>query len=113
MAEHSLTSVFCELVSLTVSTVCLDSRVSPLRRCWVKGVWVLWCNEPAALLAVWLGTVMCCCGNTGMAQTLNKEFAWKVQTEEENSPTTPVQIRTENLLIRSLTLYELNYPDHL
>ena len=93
MAEHSLTSVFCELVSLTVSTVCLDSRVSPLRRCWVKGVWVLWCNEPAALLAVWLGTVMCCCGNTGVEQTLNRNLHGKFKLKKKILP--PLLFRFE------------------
>ena len=34
-----------------VPTLCPDSTVSPLRLCWVKGVFVFRCNLPPAILA--------------------------------------------------------------
>ena len=45
--------------------LCRDSIASPLRRCWVTGVCVFRCNLPPALLADWLGSFTCLCGNMG------------------------------------------------
>ena len=53
----------------------------------------LWCNEPAALLAVWLGTVMCCCGNTGVEQTLNRNLHGKFNLKKKILP--PLLFRFE------------------
>ena len=54
----------CELVSRQVPILCLHSgTVSPLH--WVKGVCVVRCNLPLALLADWPGSFTCHCDNTG------------------------------------------------
>ena len=45
--------IACELVSL----IYLDSKVSPLRHGWIKGVCVFRCNLPPALLAKWPGSL--------------------------------------------------------
>ena len=56
-----------------VPTLCLDSSiVSPLWLCWVKGVCIFRCNLPPALLAEWLGSFTCHCGNAGVERTLNE-----------------------------------------
>ena len=51
---------------------CLDSGiVRPHRLRWVKGVCVLSCNLPPALLAEWPGSSTCQCGNIGVERTPN------------------------------------------
>ena len=73
VAECSQTSCVWT-VSGQVPTLCLDSGiVSPLRLNWVKGVCLLRCNLPPALLAEWPGSFMCHCGNTGVKRSLNKK----------------------------------------
>ena len=49
-----------------VSRLCLDSMVSPLRRHWIKDVFVFSCNLPPALLAGWLKSFTCSFCNTGL-----------------------------------------------
>ena len=49
-------------------------RHSPLWLRWVKGVFVFRCNLPPALLAEWLGSFMCHCGNTRLERTPNKRW---------------------------------------
>ena len=44
-------------------TLCLDSIDSPLKLRWVKGVLVLRCNMPLALLAEWPGSFTCHCSS--------------------------------------------------
>ena len=51
----------------SVSTLCLDSMVSPLWLRCVNGVCVFRCNLPPALLAEWPRSFMCHCGNTGVS----------------------------------------------
>ena len=46
-------------------TLCLDSKVSPLWLCRVKGVRVLRCNPSPALSAEWQGSFTCHCSNVG------------------------------------------------
>ena len=71
------------------------------------------CNLPSALLAEWPGSFTCHWGNMGVEQMLNKEAAHKVNSGEENSPTTPAKIWTCNLSIISLTLYGTSVvPSH-
>ena len=48
-----------------VPKLCLNSIVSPLWLQWIKGVHVFRCNLPSVLLADWLGSATCHCGNTG------------------------------------------------
>ena len=66
-----------------VPTLCLDSIVSPLRLRWVKGVCVIRCNLPPALLAEWPGSFTCHCGNTGMERTSNKNRCRKLTLEKK------------------------------
>ena len=95
----------CPFISCKVTTLCLDSSiVSPLWLHWVKGVCMFRCNLPPALLAEWLGSLTCHCGNTGVERTQNKESTYKVDSEENKSPTAPARIQTCNLLIVSLAL---------
>ena len=76
-------------------------------------VHVFRCNLPPALLAEWLGSFMCHCSNTGVEWAVN-ESALKVNSEEENSAVTSARIRTRNLLIESLALYQvIPAPSHL
>ena len=101
-----------ELVSWQVPTLCLDSGInSPLGFRWVKGVCVFRCNLPPVLLAEWPGSFTCHCSNTGVKWTPNKS-AHKVNSGEENSPTTPAAIRTCNLSITSPALYQQATPVH-
>ena len=75
--------VACELISGWVPTLCLDSIiVSPLRFHLVKGVCMLWCNLPPALLAERLGSFTCHCGNTGVEWTLTKSQHMKLMLEK-------------------------------
>ena len=58
---------------LDIPKQCLDSGiVSPLWLCWVNGVCMFRCNLPPALLAEWLGSFKCHCGNMGVERMLNK-----------------------------------------
>ena len=76
--------VASELVSRSVPTLCLDSDIiSPLWLRWVKGVCVFRCNLPPALLAEWLGSFMCHCGNTGVERTPNKIQHTKLTLEKK------------------------------
>ena len=50
----------------------VSGLVSPLRLCCVNGVCVFRCNLPPALLAEWLGSFTCHCGNSGVERTPNK-----------------------------------------
>ena len=85
--------VTCKLLSKQVPTLCLDSGiVTPLRLCWVKGVFVFRWNLPPALLVEWLRSFTCHSGNMGVEQTPKKESAHKVNSGEENSPITPAGI---------------------
>ena len=81
------------------SHICLDSGiVSPHQLHWVKGVRVLNCNLPPALLAEWPGSFTCLCGNTGVEWTLNKSHHTNLTLEKKIlTPTTPAGIRTHNL----------------
>ena len=128
MAQRAeMTVTKCTLTScvwacfLIGSTLCLDSDiVSPHRLHWVEGVClfrfilppallascdVILCGwlgskyQLTALLAEWPGSFTCHCGNTGMERTLNKESAHRVDSGENNSPTTPARIQTCNLSI--------------
>ena len=81
-----------------------SSRVSPLRLCWVKGVFMFMCNLPPALLADWLWSFTRHCDNMRVEWTPNKESAHKVDSGEGNSPTAPARIRTHNLSITSPAL---------
>ena len=102
--------VACELVYGQVPTLCLDSGiVSPLWLHWVKGVCLFRCNLPPTLLVEWLGSFTCHCSNTGMERTKTKSVH-KVNSGEENSPTTPAGIRTHNLSIMSPALLPTSYP---
>ena len=75
-----------------VPTLCLNSGiVNPLQLHWVKGACVFWCNLPLALLH-------------GARMDTEKESAYKVDFEEENSPAALARIQTRNLLITSPVL---------
>ena len=54
------------------------------------------CNLPPALLEEWPGSLMCCCGNTGVEQVPNWESAQKVDPGEENSHATSAWTRTHD-----------------
>ena len=83
-------------------TLCQDrGTVSPLRLCWVKGVWMFRCNLPPALLAEWPGSFKCHCCNTGGGTDTEWESAHKVDSGEENCPAAPARIWTRNLSIPS------------
>ena len=89
----------------------LDSRiVSPLRLRWVKGVCVLRCNLPPALLAEWPGSFTCHCGNTGVERTPNMSQHTKLTLEKKNATVVPTGIRTRNLSITSPAFLPINYP---
>ena len=60
-------------------------------------------NLPPALLAEWLGSFTCYCGNTGWNGDRN-ESAQKVDPWEEISPTAHAGIRTRDLSITSPAL---------
>ena len=65
-------------------TLCLDSGiVSPLQLHWVKGVCVFRCDLPLALLAEWLGSFACHCGNTGVERTPNESQHTKLTLEKK------------------------------
>ena len=69
---------------LDIPKQCLDSGiVSPLWLCWVNGVCMFRCNLPPALLAEWLGSFKCHCGNMGVEQTLNKSQHTKLTLEKK------------------------------
>ena len=81
----------CELVSLEVPSLCLDSSVvSPLWLCWVKGVCMFRCmfrwNQPPALLAEWLRSFTCHCSNTGLERTPKKSLHSKLTVEKKILP---------------------------
>ena len=86
------------------------TAVSPHRLCWVKGVCMFRCNLPPALLAEWPGSFMCHCGNKEVEWTLNKSQHAKVNSGEENSPSTPARIQTSYLLIVCPTALSTSYP---
>ena len=67
-----------------VATLCLDSIVSPLQLHWVKGVWIIRCNLPPALLAEWPGSFKCHCSSTEVGQTLNKSLHTKRTLRRKN-----------------------------
>ena len=69
----------------------------------IKGVCVFRCNLPPALSAEWPGLFMW--GGTDTEE----ESAHKVNSEEENSPTTPAGIQT-HFSITSLALLPTSYP---
>ena len=69
--------MFCDELCVSsfpwyVSTVCLNSTVSPLPLCWVKDVCSFRCNLPPALLAEWPVSFTYHCGKVGMEPTLNR-----------------------------------------
>ena len=81
--------VACELVSLRGFALCLQSVVSPLRHSWVRGVCVLMCNMPPALLAelpVVVFFYIYHCGNTGVERTPNKRQHRKFILEKKLLP---------------------------
>ena len=85
----------CELASLPIP--CVDSIFSPLQVHWVRGILCVFrCNLPPALLAEWLWSFMCHCGNVWDGMD-TKESAQKVCSGEENSPITFARIQTETL----------------
>ena len=86
---------------------------SPFRLLWVKGVCMFRCNLPPALLAEWPGSLTCHCGYTGVEQTPNKSQHTKLNSWEENSPTTPARIQTHNLSIMSPVLLPTSCPRSL
>ena len=76
--------VVCGLFSWQIPTLCLDSSVvSPLQLWWVRGVCVFRCNLPPALLAEWLGSFTCHCGNMGVEQTPYKSQHTKLTLEKK------------------------------
>ena len=72
-------------------------------------VFVFTRDLPPALLAEWLGSFTCHCGNTGMERTPTKSQHRKL-TREENSPAAPAGSQTRNLSITSPALSATSYP---
>ena len=58
----------------------------PNQHRWVKGVCVFRCNLSPALLAEWLGSFMCHCGNTGVERTRTKSRHTKLILEKKILP---------------------------
>ena len=83
-------------------TLCMDSIVSPFWLGWVQDVFLFRCNPPPALLVEWLGSFICYCSSTGVEQFPKWEWAQKVNSAEDKSPTSPVLDWTHNLLVMSL-----------
>ena len=73
--------VFCD--ELHVSSFPDSGIVSPLRLRWVKGVCVLRCNLPPALLAEWPGSFTRHCANTGVKQTPTESQHTKLTLEKK------------------------------
>ena len=72
---------------LDMFTLHLDSGiVSPLQLCWVKDVCMCGCNLPPALLAGWLRSFTCHCGNMGMKRTPIKSQHTKLTMEKKILP---------------------------
>ena len=70
-----------------IPTLCLDSSiVIPFWLQLVKGVCMVRCNLPPTLLAEWLGSFMCHCGNTGVERTPNKSWHTKLTLEKKILP---------------------------
>ena len=114
VAECSLTSS-CELDSEKIPTLCLDiGIVSPLRSCLVKGVCVVICNLPLALLVEWPGAFTYHCGNTGVERTPNKSQHTKLTLEKKIlPPLLPVfELATFRSLVRRFT-NKLSWPKWL
>ena len=60
--------------------------VSPLRLRWVKGVCMIRCNLPPALLAEWPGSFTRHYGNMGVERTPNKSQYTKLTLEKKILP---------------------------
>ena len=60
--------------------------VSPLWLRQVKDVCVFWCNLPTALLAEWLGSFTCHCGNKGVERTPNESQHTKLTLKKKILP---------------------------
>ena len=57
--------VACKLDSLLGSLAMPGQHSQPFQLCWIKGVCMCRRNLPSALLAKWLGSFTCHCGNMG------------------------------------------------
>ena len=85
VAKCTMTS--CLWARFQIDSHGLDSSiVSPFRLGWIKGVWVLRCNLPPALMAESLGSFTCYCGNKEMEQTPNKSQNTKLTLEKKILP---------------------------
>ena len=62
------------------------------------------CNLPPALLAEWLASFTCYCGNMGVEWIPKYESAQKVDPGEENSPDAPAENQTYSLSVMDLSL---------
>ena len=85
-----------------VPTLCLESIVSPLWLCRVKGVCMCSCNLPPALLAEWPGFLHA----TAVTQE-SKGHQIRVST----SPAAPARNQTRDLTVTSPVLYQMSYPN--
>ena len=73
--------------SWQIPTLCLRSGiVSPLWLRWIEGVCVFRCKLPPALLAEWLGSFTCHCGNTRVEQTPTKSPHTKLTLDKNILP---------------------------
>ena len=83
----------------------------PTQLRWVKGVCMFWCNPPPALLAEWLGSFMCHCGNMGVERTPNKKHTKLTLEKKILLPLLPGF--KHNLSITSPARLPTSYPSSL
>ena len=98
-----------------ICTLCLHTIVSSLWLCRDKGVCMFRCNLPAE----WPEPFICyrgyMGGGGGGGNKHKKKSAQKVNSGEENSPSTPTRNQSHDLSIMSAALHQLSYlgPLHL
>ena len=106
VAERSLASCVC-IISLIGFHAIPGQQSQPTPTSLDQGVCMFRCNLPPALLAEWLRSSTCHCGNTGKERTPNKSQ----HTKFTPAPDAIAGIRTRNLSITSPALYLLSSPD--
>ena len=75
-----------------------------LQLCWVKGVCMFRCNLPSALLAEWLGSFTCHCGNMGVEQIPHKSQQTKITSPALLPTILKLQINSHHQCLQPLTV---------